>query len=247
MNDREIEALRETVALANRVVHHTGLTTYLGHASARIPGTDRVLIKRNGTIAVSMDTTTIKDILMADLDGNQLDGQSVGKLPAEWPLHAEIYKARPDVLGVLHTHQRWATTFGIAGAKVLPVQHPIHSSVVAEDIPVYDESYAIVTTDEQAQVVAQVMGPSIVCHLRTHGMVFAAGSVEAATMAAIDLEYQAELTYMASQIGTPNSIPMLFMREALERRKAGGVGNAWSYYGWMDENLQDGRARQVQL
>ncbi|PKB64295.1 MAG: hypothetical protein BZY82_11520 [SAR202 cluster bacterium Io17-Chloro-G3] len=247
MNDKEIQALRETVALANRVVHHTGLTTYLGHASARIPGTDLVLIKQNGTIAVSMDTTTAKDILLADLDGTQLDGHDVGKLPAEWCLHAEIYKARPDVLGILHTHQRWATTFGIAGVKILPVLHPIHSSVVADDIPVYDESYAIVTEDQQARVVAENMGDSLVCHLRTHGMVFAAGSIEAATCAAIDIEAQAEMNFLASQIGKPNAIPKLFMREALERRQAGGVGNQWSYYAWLDENLQDGRARQVQV
>ena len=247
MDKKEIEELREAVALANRVLHHTGLTTYLGHASARIPGTDRVLIKRNGTIAVSMDTTTTKDILLADLDGNQLDGQSVGKLPAEWPLHAQIYIARPDVMGVVHTHQRWATTFGIAGAEILPVQHPVHAAVAAEEIPVYDESYAIVTTDEQARVVAETLGEGLNCHLRTHGMVFAAGSVQAAVWTAVDLEYQAELTYLAGRIGTPNTIPMLFMREHLERRKAGQAGNSWSYYQWLDKNLHANRARQVQL
>ena len=247
MNKKEIEELREAVALANRILHHTGLTTYLGHASARIPGTNRVLIRRNGTIAVSMDTTTTKDILMADLEGNQLDGQSVGKLPAEWPLHAEIYKAQPDVMGVVHTHQRWATTFGIAGAAVLPMQHHSHAAVAAEEIPIYDESYAIVTTDEQARVVAETMGQGLICHLRTHGMVFAAGSLQAAILAAVDLEYQAELTYLASQIGAPNTIPPLYTRQNLERRRAGQAGNAWSYYQWLDENPHANRARQVQL
>ena len=119
--------------------------------------------------------------------------------------------------------------------------------MAAEEIPVYDESYAIVTTDEQARVVAENLGEGLTCHLRTHGMVFAAGSVEAAVWTAVDLEYQAELTYLASRIGTPNTIPMLFMREHLERRKAGQAGNSWSYYQWLDKNLHANRARQVQL
>ncbi len=246
-SDKSVDELTELVALANRTLHHTGLVTTAGHASHRIPGTDRVLIKRNGVIQRSIGITEPVDILTMDLDGNLLAGE--GKLPQEWPLHAEIYKTRPDVMGVVHTHQKWASVFGIAGVRIRPVLHPFIASSAVLPIPIYDESYDIVRTVQQGKVVAELLGDGVACHLRNHGMVFAAGSLESTVVAAISLEYQAQVTWHAMQLGSPEEIqeiPMLFMREAVERRRAGQVGNTWNYYKWLDQNTESARLRQVQ-
>ncbi|PKB66850.1 MAG: hypothetical protein BZY82_04575 [SAR202 cluster bacterium Io17-Chloro-G3] len=242
-----VDDLKELVALSNRTLHHVGLVTTSGHASHRIPGTDRVLIKRNGVLQRSIAITETVDILTMDLEGNHLDGE--GTLPVEWPLHTEIYKARADVMGVVHTHQKWASAFGVAGVRIRPVLHPGLASSAVLPIPIYDESYDIVRTVQQGKVAAEVFGQSIACHLRNHGMVFGAASLEAAVVAAINLEYQAQVTWHAMQLAPSEEIqeiPMLFMRNMVEQRREGRVGNTWNYYKWLDKNIHSARLRQVQ-
>ena len=107
MTQPNTQELRETVALANRTLHHQGLTTYAGHASIRIPGTDCILIKPRPH--VSMDRVTADMIMTLDLEGAIIDAPEGAIIPVEWSLHTEIYKARPDVGSVVHTHQKWCT------------------------------------------------------------------------------------------------------------------------------------------
>ena len=254
MASKENQELREQVALANRNLHHNGLTTYLGHASARIPGTDRIIIKPRPH--VSMDRVTADMLITLDLEGNIIDAPEGAIIPAEWSLHTEVYKARPDVGGVIHTHQKWCTVFGIAGADILPVQHPGMASAVVPLYPVYDESYAIVTDVQQAKVVAQTLGDGVGCHLRTHGMVFVGADVHSAGSVAVNAEHQAEMNWLAMQVGERETIPMLFMRGGVDRRASGG-GDEGSRDGvhpsgrsnvvWADQNREVLRYRCVQL
>ena len=244
---KSIDELKELVALANRTIHHMGLVANSGHSSHRIPGTNRVLIKRNGALQRSIGITEPADILTMDLEGTHLDGE--GHIPQEWSLHAEIYKARPDVMGVVHTHQKWATVFGISGVRIRPLLHPGLASSAAEPIATYDESYDIVRSVQQAKVLAELLGNDTVCHLRNHGMVFAATTLEAATITAINLEYQAQVTWHAMQLAPPEKvqeIPMLFMRDMMARMREWGSGNTWNYYKWLDKNINSGRLRTVQ-
>ena len=162
-----------------------------------------------------------------DLEGNVIEvGTEFTDRVSEWSLHAEIYKARPEVGSVIHTHQKWCTIFGIAGKPVLPVIHAPDAAMAAEPWPVYDESYAIVTEVQQAKLVAQTLGHHVACHLRTHGMVFVGRNVEKAVMAAANAEYQAEVTWHAMLVGTPDTVPMIDMRDAIDQRFSGQAG-AW--------------------
>ena len=105
MASPDIAELREQLALAHRLLHHYGLAAYQGHASARIPGTDHVLIRAHA--AVSLSRVQAGDLMVIDLDGNVV-GSSPDypeRVPG-WALHTEIYKARPDVGSVVHTHQK---------------------------------------------------------------------------------------------------------------------------------------------
>ena len=246
-NKKSIDELKELVALANRTIHHVGLVTASGHSSHRIPGTDHILLKRNGRLQRSIGITGVNDILTIDLDGNLLEGE--GTIPQEWALHAEIYKARPDVRGVVHTHQKWASVFGIAGVRIRPLLHPGLASSAAEPIAFYDESYDIVRTVQQAKVVAQLLGNGVACHLRNHGMVFAGPTLPAATITAINLEYQAQVNWHALQLAPPEKIqeiPMLDMRTMIDRSREWREGNTWNYYKWLDQNIDSARLRQVQ-
>ena len=244
---KSIDELKELVALANRTIHHVGLVTASGHASHRIPGTDHMFLKRNGRLQRSIGITEVNDILTIDMEGNLLEGE--GTIPQEWALHAEIYKARPDVMGIVHTHQKWASVFGIAGVRIRPLLHPGLASSVAEPIAFYNESYDIVRTVQQAKVVAELLGNGVACHLQNHGMVFAASTLPAATITAINLEYQAQVNWYAMQLAPPEKIqeiPMLDMRNMMDRSRDWREGNTWNYYKWLDKNIDSARLRQVQ-
>ena len=246
MVNTDLDQLKETVAMSHRMLFANGLTTASGHASARIPGTDKFLIKPWPHI--HMNRLRAEDIIEMDFDGNRLTGPNTITRVSEWPIHAEVYKAHPEVMGVIHTHQKWATMMGIAGKTILPVLHPGLASVAAEPLPVFDEDYALIRQVSQGRNVAQKLGNHIGVHLRTHGMVFAAPNLETATIEAIHTEYQAEITWLAMQIGDPQTIPMLFMRPSVERRGQGNVPGAWNdYYKWIDEHVESSRYRVVHV
>ncbi|MEA2967852.1 MAG: hypothetical protein QOE78_1113, partial [Alphaproteobacteria bacterium] len=119
--ETEIVLLRRRLAKAHRVLTAGGLWPLTkGHVSARIPGTDHVLIL--GHIHAdgrSLKHTDVDDIVTVDLEGNWLEG---GVEPVdERYLHLEIMKARPDVMSVVHAHSTYATAFGIANVNILPV------------------------------------------------------------------------------------------------------------------------------
>jgi L-ribulose-5-phosphate 4-epimerase len=253
MAGKDVSDIKEQVALANRTLHHEGLTTYLGHASARIPGTDRIIIKPRPH--VSMDRVTAGMLMTLDLEGNIIDAPKGAIIPAEWSLHTEIYKARSDVNGVVHTHQKWCTMFGIAGVTILPVHHPGHASSVVPPYPIYEESYAIVTEVQQAKVVAEILGDAVGCHLRTHGMVFVGSDVHTAASVAKNAEHQAEMNWLAMQVGDRETIPMLFMRGQVEGRANGNEESSRdgvypsgrTNEVWADQNREVLRKRVVQL
>lgn len=245
-NQQSVRELKETVALSHRLLFHTGLATTRGHSSIRIPGTDRFLIKPWPHI--HMNRITADDIITMDMDGNIVEGDTkkITRV-SEWPIHAEIYRSHPDVGGVVHTHQKWATMMGIAGKTILPVVAVQLAHIVAEPLPVYDEDRALIRSVQQGKQVAKVMGNAVACHLQNHGMVFAGPNLETATMDAIHIEYEAEMTWHASLIGTPKSIPMLYLRPNMERRKTGEVDDSWEHYWkWVDQHPDSLYHRSVQ-
>ncbi len=243
----DIGALRETVAVSHRLLFHTGLATTRGHSSARIPGTDRFIIK--SWPHIHMSRTRAEDLITMDFDGNIVEGSGAKVTRvSEWPIHAEVYKARPDVGAVIHTHQKWATLVGIAGKSILPVLGTELSSPIAEELPMFDEDKALIRSVQQGKLVARTMSTAVACHLQNHGMVIAGPNLETATVDAIHIEYEAELTWHALAIGTPRAIPTLFLRPAMERRAAGEVPEAWEHYWkWVDQHPEAIRPRVVQL
>lgn len=84
--------LRELVATAGRILYQRGLTDYLGRCGARVPGTDRVVIKpKHSTTVRSPGELGPADMIVIDLDGNLVEGSDAP--PAECFIHTEIYRA----------------------------------------------------------------------------------------------------------------------------------------------------------
>lgn len=197
--------LRQDVVTAGAILFRVGLIDYMGHASVRIPGTDRVLIKprHSETMSVPGDLTSER-VLVIDLEGNLVEGDETP--PTERFIHTAIYKARPDVGGVVHTHQPLATVFGIAGVPIQPVLH-VEAPLVAGGIPVYP-SPELIRSPALGEAVADVLGDRPVCHLQGHGIVTVASDLRQAVLRAIHLERLARANLLATQLGgTPRAIP----------------------------------------
>jgi ribulose-5-phosphate 4-epimerase/fuculose-1-phosphate aldolase len=218
--------LKQTVATAHGVLGRLGLADYMGHASARVPGSsDRVVTKpRHSTKIKAMTSLRPEQMIVVDLDGLLVEGDDP---PAkEVQIHTAIYRARPDVGGVVHTHQTLATIFGVVGRPILPLLH-VESPLVARGVPIYP-SPELIDTPELGDAVAQVLGDLACCHLQGHGIVTVGQTVEQATVRAIHLERLARANLLAAQLGTPRVITP----EEIRRLESPMVGTdvRWAYY-----------------
>lgn len=221
------DELRELVATAGAVLHHQGLVDYLGHCSARVPGTDRVVIKpKHSTTTRSPEALGAEDMIVIDLDGNLLEGNEAP--PAELFIHTEIYRARPDVSAVVHTHQPSATLLGTIGAELKPVLHV--PSVLTDGGRVATWDCPLLVTDpELGRESAAALGDANLCHLTGHGLVSVAGDLRRATVAAIAAEQLAEANLRILQTGreprviTPDELAAL-------RQTIASVDGRWAYY-----------------
>lgn len=225
------QALREAVVMAGKILYRLGLVDYMGHASARIPGTDRALIKpRHSEEMKGMDTVRPDELVTMDLDGTMLDGPAPP--PSERYIHTSILKARPDIGGVVHTHQPLATIFGITGTPILPILH-VESPLVEHGIPIFD-SPRLITDMALGDAVAAALGDRDVVHLRNHGVVTVGRTVEEATVNAIFLERLARANLLAASLG---AAPAVIGSEDIASFKGPMVGYRvrWAYYASLTE------------
>jgi ribulose-5-phosphate 4-epimerase/fuculose-1-phosphate aldolase len=220
-----VHALRETIALGCRILAKLELVDYLGHVSARLPDSERVLIRARGAEQGNQLHMTADDVSMVDLEATQIAGRY--PVPDETKLHTEIYKARPDVTAVVHTHQPLATIFGDLERPILPMQGVMAHVLAHGEIPIY-HSARKVTTSAQGAELAAVLGDKPIVHLQNHGIAIAGTSVEEVVISAIWLEHQAKLTWQAAMIGTPRGMSDADL--AAQGADAFGFGARWRYY-----------------
>ena len=109
-----LENLKQTVLQANLLLPKHGLVTFTW---GNVSGIDResglVVIKPSG---VSYEGMTVEDMVVVDLSGQVIEGK--WKPSSDTPTHLELYKAFPEVGGIVHPHSRWATTFAQAGRDI---------------------------------------------------------------------------------------------------------------------------------
>jgi L-ribulose-5-phosphate 4-epimerase len=217
---------RELLATACHMLYKLGLSDYLGHPSVRLD-TERILIKPKHSATVrGMDTMRPDDMVVIDLSGKLVEGDH--EPPSERFIHTEVYRARPDVASVVHTHQPMATLLGIVELPILPLLHVEAAVVEQQPVPIFHSAELIVSST-QGQGVAQALGQHRVCHLQGHGIVSVGQNVPEATLGAIHLERLAEVNYRVAQLGRqPHVIPPEEIR-ALKGQLASPAGR-WAYY-----------------
>ncbi|KHF38637.1 class II aldolase/adducin family protein [Halalkalibacter okhensis] len=192
-----IEKLKQDIVNTIRMLERAEHIDFNGHVSARIPGTDQILINDR---RASRSALTSDDIIQMDLDGNVITDE--GQPPNEFPLHTEIYRSREDVDAVAHTHPKWSTLFTIAKVPLRPV---IIQGAVIGDAPIFPKSYSISNT-EIAKELAETLDDNYVVLMKAHGAAIVGQNLTEVFARSVFLEENAYRQYMAGQIGYAHSL-----------------------------------------
>ncbi len=216
------EALRQQLADALSMMERAEVIDFNGHMSCRLPGTDHLLINSGKSVRSAL---TAADIIEIDLEGRPVGHDVVP--PMEFPLHCAIYRARPDVNAVAHTHPVWSTLFSSVGEPVRPVTM---QAAVMGPVQLFPKT-ASINNPELAAEVARALGPHRVMMLKSHGAVSVGADVVEAFVFAIYLEETARRQYLARALGTP------YVLDAAEVEKIGAnlrkphlLKKVWDYH-----------------
>jgi ribulose-5-phosphate 4-epimerase/fuculose-1-phosphate aldolase len=233
----DLSQLRELVAQSCRILGKLNLTKEpSGHVSARITGTDRILIKARGPEESGLRFVTAEDIVTVDMKGTKIEGADGLATPQEVFIHTWLYRARPDVQCVVHVHPLTVVLFTICNKPLLPLfgaYDPSSLRLLMEGLASYPRSITV-SNEKLGEEFAGVMGGKAACLMRGHGITTAGAEVEEATLTAIKLNELAEVNYRASLLGEPEPISQedidVILGSAGGRKSATHSASNWRYY-----------------
>ena len=194
-------ALLDDLVAANRILADQGVLDAYGHISARDPARpDRYWLSRSMPPAL----VTAADLLAFDLDNNPVEGGN-HKLFFERVIHGEIYRARPDVMAVVHNHSPSLIPFCNSDTRLRPMVG--NAAFLGDGAPVFDirtvddEGDLNVCTVAQARGLAQALGQHALVLLRGHGAVAVGDGVRQCVRRAVIAETNARQQIAATLLG----------------------------------------------
>jgi ribulose-5-phosphate 4-epimerase/fuculose-1-phosphate aldolase len=224
MTDVEAQ-LRSDVALACRILAVAGLVKEItGHVSARIPGSDEMVMRCRGEDEYGLRWTSEQQIRRLDFSGGGPGPGGEHVAPIELPIHGEAYRLHPGVGAVVHAHPPAALLCGLAGLELRPVFgafDPEALELAAGGVPVFPRAVLIDRT-EFAKELFSAMGKAPACLMRGHGITVVGRTVMEATVRAIKLETLAKVTWQLASGGfRVDDLPADEI-ESFARRSSGG-------------------------
>ncbi len=188
---------------------------------ARLMYTDGLVAATSGNISVRLEdrpdcfaitpssesylTMTGDRIVVMNTDGTVLRCPADGKPSSEWRLHAELYKAKPEVKAIIHTHSRYATAFAVVRKKI-PLILIEMQPWLGGDVPVSE--YAPTGSQQLGINAARDLGDRGGCLLANHGVVAVGRDLNQAYARATYIEDAARIYHLALAVGDPVIIPM---------------------------------------
>jgi ribulose-5-phosphate 4-epimerase/fuculose-1-phosphate aldolase len=228
VTDIEPTAAHDLV-LANRILAREDVLDAFGHVSLRDPADPgRFLIARS----LSPAQVTAADLQVLDLDGRRLAGNERASY-AEVAIHAAVYRRRPDVRAVCHSHAAPIIPFSVTRTPLRPITHV--AAVVGGDVPTWDSADLgpdlLVRTAPQGDALARTLGTGAAALMRGHGCVVVAADVRALTLIAIRLVANAEQLSASLQLGKVRYLSA----EEIARSSAAilaplSLDRAWGYW-----------------
>ena len=220
----------QDLAAASRILADQGVFDAAGHVSMRHPANpERFLMSRSLAPAL----VTADDIMEFTLDCEPCDARGRAAFIERY-LHGEIYRARPDVMGVAHGHSPAVVPFGIVSTPMRATYH--NAAFLAYGVPVFDirdtfgATDIVINSSARGAALARVLADKAVVLLRAHGFVAVGPSLQAAVFRAIFTEVSARVQLQAEALGGP-----LAALDDEEGRKADAinlatVGRSWEFW-----------------
>jgi ribulose-5-phosphate 4-epimerase/fuculose-1-phosphate aldolase len=197
--------LRDDLVAANRILFSEGVLDGFGHVSLRDPKrADRFWLARSmaaGLVAAS-------DLMEFDLDGAPVDARG-RPVFLERFIHGEIFRARPDVQAVVHSHSPNLVPFGVTPVALKPLYHM--TGFLGEGVPVFEirkvagrSTNLLITDGKLGRALAKTLGGKPAALMRGHGSVVTGQSLQQAVYRAIYMELNARLQSEAMRLGRVN-------------------------------------------
>lgn len=175
--------VRDVVALSSQILAAQGLGDLIwGHSSARDPDGRGAWIK---SAEWGQEEVTADRVHLVSWDGDVVEG--VGARHSEYPIHTSILAARPDVGGVVHTHSPYAVALGASGQPLRPVSHAA-TMFVPPAVPRFTATSDLISTPELGVQLVMLLADARCAFLVNHGVVVVGPTLQAATVAAVQLE-----------------------------------------------------------
>jgi HCOMODA/2-hydroxy-3-carboxy-muconic semialdehyde decarboxylase len=194
------QALIEELVLANHILANEGVLDGYGHVSVRNPAdANRYLLARAGAPAL----VTTADIAEYNLDSEAITASSAAGYTERF-IHGAIYRARPDVMAVVHCHCSEVIPFGAVSVPLQPMYHMGY--FIAEGIPIFDIKKAggkdmLVRNNDLARALAQTLGNASAVLMQGHGAAVAATSLHLVVGKSYYLNLNARMQLQAIQLG----------------------------------------------
>lgn len=195
-----LEAIRHELVKLHLVLPKSALVTWTsGNVSIRDKETGYVVIKPSG---VMYEDLQAEDMVIVDLDGHIIEGTK--KYSSDTASHLYIYRSRPDVFGIVHTHSPYATAFAAVGSSI-----PVYLTAQADEFgcAIPCGPFALIGGEQIGKVVVDHIGTSPAIILKNHGVFTVGPSGKAAVKAAVMVEDIARTVWLAKQLGQPDEIP----------------------------------------
>jgi HCOMODA/2-hydroxy-3-carboxy-muconic semialdehyde decarboxylase len=208
-------ALMADLAAAGRILVAQGVMDGFGHVSLRHPqAPNRYFLARS----IAPALVTADDIIEYDLDSNPCNSNGRGSFLERF-IHGEIYKARPDIVSVVHSHSPSVIPFGLVN---VPMQAMFHNAAfLAAGVPVFDIREKFGATDMlvgngvKGVALAEVMGKKDIALMRAHGSVACGPTLQTAVFRAVYTEVNARVQHWTLALGGGAPVAALDSEEGL--------------------------------
>lgn len=188
-----VQEQRQKLVDAIRMLERAEIIDHNGHCSIRRD--ERCFYINSG--ASVRGALTLADIVAVDLAGNLVEGTA--KPPLEFHIHSAIYRARPDVGAIAHTHPKWSTFLSMTGH---PFRVVYAQASLLGDIPLMDSPLSVNTKAAGERLAATLAGHPAVL-LKAHGATVVGADIVECFARTAYVEENAYRQYMAMQIGDP--------------------------------------------
>jgi ribulose-5-phosphate 4-epimerase/fuculose-1-phosphate aldolase len=189
------------LAAAARILAAQGVVDGFGHVSMRHPSApDRYLMARS----IAPARVTPEDIIEYDLDSHPCNADGRGSFLERF-IHGEIYKARPDIHSVVHSHSPSVIPFGLVGVPMLAMFH--NAAFIAAGVPVFDIREQFGATDmlvgnaAKGVALAGALGKKDIALMRAHGAVACGPTLQTAVFRAVYTEVNARIQHWTQALG----------------------------------------------